>query len=116
MTDDRGSGGLAVVWATALVVSATVAALTWSAALESRQRAGMAADLAALAAASAQLRGQDPCWTAERVARAQGARVLECVARPRSVAVVVEVVTPAAVLRRLELPPARARARAGSPP
>lgn len=116
MSEDRGQAGLWSVWATALVLATTIAALTWSAAVEARQRAETAADLAALAGASAQVRGLDPCGPAGRVAHAQGARLVGCAPEPAAVGVVVEVVTLSSLLQRLDMPPARARARAGVPP
>lgn len=90
--------------------------LGWSAAVVARQRAENAADLAALAAASAQVRGEEPCAAASRVARAQGARLVHCVPESGAVRLVVEVVAPSSLMRRLEMPPARARARAGVEP
>jgi secretion/DNA translocation related TadE-like protein len=115
VSGDRGQAGLWSVWACMVVLAAVMAVLGWSSALVARQRAENAADLGALAAASAQVRGEEPCGTADRVARAQGARLVRCVPEPGAVSLVVEVVAPSSLLRRLDLPPARARARAGVP-
>lgn len=116
MSGDHGQAGLWSVWASAVVLAVVMAVLGWSAAVVARQRAESAADLAALAAASAQVRGQDPCGAAGRVARGQGARLVSCVPEPAAVSVMVEVAPPSTLLRRLDMPPARARARAGVPP
>lgn len=116
MNGDHGQAGLWSVWAAALVLAATTAVLTWGAAVETRQRAETVADMAALAAASAQVRGQDPCAPAHRVAQAQRGRLVTCAPAVGAVAVVVEVPASSTLLRRLDMPPARARARAGVPP
>lgn len=80
MGDDRGSGAvlaLAVVGATVVMA---LAALTLGSALVVRQRVIGAADASALAAAdtaSGAFAG-DPCPTAQRVARANGAVLSAC--------------------------------------
>jgi secretion/DNA translocation related TadE-like protein len=105
-----------VVAVVGVLLSAALAVLAVGAALVTRQRAEASADLAALAGARALLRGADPCGAAGRVARAGPARLVGC--RPAGAAVlevVVEVPLPGA-FRRLDMPPARARARAGVPP
>lgn len=110
-----GERGSATVWSlcagTVLLLTA-LAVLAWSGALVVRQRAEAAADLAALAGAQALLSGSPPCGRAGRVAVAGGARLVACDVAAGSVTVVVEVRVPG-VLRRLDVPPARARARAG---
>ena len=114
---ERGSAGLLVVWVSAVVMAVTTAALVWGAALAARHRAAQAADLAALAAArdAASVTGR-PCPAAERVARHTGAVVRVCDLLPDgSVLVVVELAVPG-VLPGLDMPPARARARAGALP
>ncbi|MCY7373348.1 MAG: hypothetical protein LH461_06585 [Spirochaetaceae bacterium] len=116
MTGDRGQGALWSLWAATVVLAVTVAVVSWAAALGARQRAEGAADLAALAGAGAQVRGENPCAAADLVARAHEARLVRCVPEPAAVIVVVEVRVPSATLRRLDVPPARARARAGVPP
>jgi len=116
VTGERGLAGLWTVWATTVVLAVALGALAWSAALVAHHRAETAADLTALAAATAQVRGGDPCGVAGRVAEAQGGRLVSCEPQPTSVSVLVEVATPSRMLRRLDMPPARARARAGVPP
>lgn len=113
--DDRGSAGVWTVWAVVLVLSVCLGVLAWAGAVVARQRAENAADLAALAAARSHLGGLDGCVAAARVAAASGARLVAC--RPGMSDVTVSVEVPLAVpLRRLDMPPARARARAGVPP
>lgn len=111
---DRGSAGLLMVWAAAVVLAAATAAVVWGGAVVARHRATRTADLAALAAASAAASGGDrPCSAAVRVARPAGADVAACELLPDgSVLVVVELQVPVAV-PGLDMPPARARARAG---
>jgi secretion/DNA translocation related TadE-like protein len=99
----------------AVVLSAATATLGLAGALVARQRAEAAADLAALAGAQALLRGGDACGTAGRVAVAGRARVVACQPLGTALDLVVEVALPG-VLGRLDMPPARARARAGVPP
>jgi len=120
---DRGSAGLLAVAAAAVVLAATVVALTWGSAVTARHRAARTADLAALAAARAAAAGRpDPCAAAGRVAAASRATVASCaVLTDGSVLVVVEVpvlaspaTSPRGLLER-HLSPARGRARAGAP-
>ena len=113
--DDRGSAGVWTVWAVVLVLSVCLGALAWAGAVVARQRAENAADLAALAAARSHLAGLDGCVAAARVASASGARLVACRPGQSDVTVSVEV-RPVVALRRLDMPPARARARAGVPP
>ena len=80
-----------------------------------RQRAEAAADLAALAGAQALLRGGDACGAAKRVAAARAGEGGRLRAGGEHLYLVVEVALPG-VLGRLDVPPARARARAGEPP
>ena len=111
---DRGSAGLWVLWAVTVLVAATVVGWSLAAVLGARQRAEGAADLAALAAARSAVQGRDACGHAAVVATAGGARLATCVVRDGAVVdVLVEVQLTAPWLRRLDLPPARARARAG---
>lgn len=111
---DRGSGSLAALVVAAVLLATTVGALTWSSAVDARQRAESAADLSALAAARAVATGADGCATAERVTRASRARLAWCAASGSTVSVVVEAEAWSGLLRRLDMPPARARARAGA--
>ena len=118
--DERGSAGLLAVVAAAVVLAATLVALTWGAAVTARHRAARTADLAALAAAQAMAGGfPDPCTAAGQVAGASNATVVSCgVLADGSVLVVVEVpllgaaATSAGPLE-LHVSPARGRARAG---
>jgi len=114
---DGGSAGLLAVWVAFVVLAATTAALVWGAALVARHRAERTADLAALAAArDAATVAAPPCRAAVRVAQGVGAAVAACEVLPdRSVLVVVELAV-ARVLPGLDMPPARARARAGAVP
>jgi len=112
---DLGAGTVLLVAVVAVVLSAATVALGLAAALVTRQRAEAAADLAALAGAQALVRGGDACGTAGRVAAAGRARVVACEPVGTTVHLVVEVRLPG-VLGRLDMPPARARARAGVPP
>lgn len=116
MNGDQGQAGMWSVWATTVVLAATIAVLAWSSAVEARHRAETAADLAALAGASAQVRGEDPCVPAARVAQAQGVRLVGCAPEAGSVGVLVEVAELSSLLRRVDMPPVRARARAGVSP
>ena len=112
---DRGSAGLLAVWVAFVVLAATMAALVWGAALVTRHRAERTADLAALAAAGEAVTAvAQPCQAAARVAQGVGAVVAACDVLPdRSVLVVVELAIPR-VVPGLDMPPARARARAGA--
>ena len=120
---DRGSAGLLAVAAAAVVLAATVVALTWGSAVTARHRAARTADLAALAAAQAAAAGlPDPCAAAGRVAAASRATVASCaVLTDGSVLVVVEVPLLASTataprgLLDAHVSPARGRARAGAP-
>ena len=114
---DAGLAALWTVWATGVVLSVTVATLAWAGAVQGRQRAENAADLAALAGARAERSGGDGCERAARVSQANGARLIRCEPVAGSlVMVVVEVASASRLLRGLDVPPARARARAGVPP
>lgn len=109
---DRGAGALLVLTGVAVVLAAVCVALTWAGAVAARQQAEGAADLAALAGARAVLTGGDGCAAAGRVAWAGGAWLAGCrVGAGADVTVAVEVHP--GWLRRLDMPPARARARAG---
>ena len=112
---DRGAGSVLLTAVVAVVLSAATATLGLAGALVARQRAEAAADLAALAGAEALLRSGDACGTAGRVAAAGRARMVACQPLGTTVDLVVEVALPG-VLSRLDMPPARARARAGVPP
>lgn len=114
---EQGSAGLLAVWVAAVVLAATTAAVVWGGAIVARHRAARTADLAALAAAQAAFSaGPMPCAAADRVAGPVGAVVTACrLLSDGSVLVVVELGVPV-TLPGLDMPPARARARAGVPP
>lgn len=104
-----------------MLLLATAALLAWSGALVLRQRAEGVADLAALAGARHVLRGEDGCAAAARIATAGTAELVGCAVGPRGDVTVVVELDPAALrrlpwLQDLDLPPARARARAGGSP
>jgi secretion/DNA translocation related TadE-like protein len=112
----RGSAAVWVVVACLVTWLAATVALSVGGAVVARHRAAAAADLAALAGARTLAQGVgDPCAEAQRVASATGARVVAC---RRLVDGSLEVVTQVALPRLLDrwphLPPAMARARAGS--
>jgi secretion/DNA translocation related TadE-like protein len=117
-----GDGGSATVWVAVLcltVWAVGLAATGVGIALVARHRAESAADLAALAAARAAAGGDpDACAQARRVAGAGRARVARCQpASDGSVLIVTEVAVPGlpgGAARWADVPPARARARAGA--
>lgn len=76
--DDRGSGTGLTAALVLFIVGATVVGVWIAGWLASLQRAARAADLAALAGASAHVRAADECEAARRVARANEAEVVEC--------------------------------------
>lgn len=109
----RGEAGAATVVATALlgVLLLVGAALGVVAAMvHAHRQAQSAADLAALAAASALGRGGDACAMADRIATANHARLDVCEVRGREVDVEVTVTGPHWLGQTEDL---RARARAG---
>lgn len=113
----RGSAGVLVVCVTGATLAATLAVLAWSTAVQGRQRAEAAADMAALAAARASMRGGEGCVAAGAVVDAMAVRLTRCrVDADGRADVEVAVDFDATWLRRLDVPPARARARAGVPP
>lgn len=97
MSKDRGSASVYVLAAAAVVLLAGMAAGVVGSAVVARHRAGAAADFGALAAASSAQRGSgSPCAVAERVVRANGARLVGCQIRGAD-AIVTAAVSPAAV-------------------
>jgi secretion/DNA translocation related TadE-like protein len=105
-----------VLWAVTVLVATAMVGWSLAAVLAARQQADGSADLAALAAARSAMEGRDACSRAAVVATAGGARLAGCsLAAGAVVDVLVEVQVSAPWLRRLDLPPARARARAGPP-
>ncbi|MDQ1603131.1 MAG: hypothetical protein QOE01_976 [Actinomycetota bacterium] len=97
----------------AVVVAATTTALAVGSAVVARHRADGAADLAALAGAELLVRGDpQPCAAAARVAAESGARLDSCQVAAGTV-LVVAAVEPGWSAWGLDMPPARASARAG---
>jgi secretion/DNA translocation related TadE-like protein len=115
---DRGSATLWVAVACLVTWSVAIFALSVGGVIAARHRAASAADLAALAGARTLVAGVgDPCTEAQRVAAAAKARVVACnVATDGSLQVVAEAALPHLLARWPQLPPARARARAGVTP
>ena len=112
---DRGSATIWVAIACLVTWSVALFALSVGGVIAARHRAASAADLAALAGARTLVAGVgDPCAAAQRVAAAAGARVVACdVLANGSLQVVAEAALPRLLARWPQLPPARARARAG---
>ncbi|TPQ20920.1 Rv3654c family TadE-like protein [Streptomyces sporangiiformans] len=78
-SSDRGSATVWTVGAIALLCVAFGVVLAMGQAVVTRHRAGGAADLAALAAADHWMEGGTAaCAQADRVARAQGTRIVRC--------------------------------------
>ncbi|MCX4235827.1 Rv3654c family TadE-like protein [Streptomyces ortus] len=79
---DRGSATVWTVGALAVLCVVFGAVLAMGQAVVARHRAGGAADLAALAAADHWMYGRtEACARADRVARAQGTRIVRCAVR-----------------------------------
>ena len=115
---DRGSATIWVAIACLVTWSVALVALSVGGVIAARHRAASAADLAALAGARTLVAGVgDPCAAAQRVAAAAGARVVACdVLANGSLQVVAEAALPRLLAGWPQLPPARARARAGVQP
>ncbi len=79
MTRDRGSASVYVLAVSAVTLMVGLAAVAVGTAVVTRHRAEAAADLGAIAAASAALRGQPgACAQAGEVVRANGAKLTGC--------------------------------------
>ncbi|MCZ4497497.1 MAG: hypothetical protein JWQ74_50 [Marmoricola sp.] len=107
-----GEDGAGVVLVLALVALLTFLALvasSVSAVVVGHRRVQAAADLAALAGATARENGEDPCVAAADQARLNGASSTDCVVDGGTVRVVVELSLPAGLGGRTVV----ARARAG---
>ncbi|MEY9951265.1 Rv3654c family TadE-like protein [Leifsonia sp. EB34] len=91
---ERGAGSVLALVVVAVTVALTAAAIGVTGAWGARQKAAVAADATALAAADAAVgrMGGEPCGRAEAVAHANGAAVAGCVVS--GVVVTVEVVVP----------------------
>ena len=88
---ERGSATLLGVVLLAAVVAASLVASAVASVVEVRHRAGAAADLAAVAAAEAWVRGRPACSVADAVVSRNGARLIGCRMEGAAVAVSVEV-------------------------
>ncbi|MBO1737487.1 Rv3654c family TadE-like protein [Leifsonia sp. TF02-11] len=106
---ERGSGTVLALATVAVLAAVTAAVVLVCGAWVARQRAGIAADAAALAGADVAVgrAAGDPCTQARLVARANGAPLAECAVA--GVVVTVTAVVPYAGWR------AEAPARAGPP-
>lgn len=97
---DRGSAGLWLMAFAMVVFTAASAVVVEGVAFAARHRAGNAADLSALAGAATLIDASGAgiasssdiaCRDADRIARANGARLIDCVVRDGIVEVVVAV-------------------------
>jgi len=107
---ERGSATVYVLTVALLLMAVTLGAAGFAGLATAKHRATAAADLAALAAASA---GQAGCDLAGRTAARNGGRLTECTREGRNVTVTVEVVARAPFGLQ---PTLHARARAGPAP
>lgn len=92
--DDQGSATVLVLAFCSALLLVGAALGVVAAMVLAHRTAQAAADLAALAGASAQARGRDPCAASAAVAAANGARLRSCTPRLDEVRVVVEVAGP----------------------
>lgn len=112
--DERGSATVTGACAIAALAGLVVLVLYVGAAVAARHHAQSAADLAALAAASALVLGEaDPCAQADVIAGRAGAVVASCAPEDGDVVVSVDVYVELGLLGHR---PARATARAGPVP
>jgi secretion/DNA translocation related TadE-like protein len=107
--DERGAATVVAIGLVGVLTFVTAVCVGVAALVLAHRRAQVAADLAALAGASALQRGADPCAAAGTITERQGARLQRCVVEGEEV-VVVTGVRVATALGGAELP---ARARAG---
>jgi secretion/DNA translocation related TadE-like protein len=91
MRHERGSTAVLAVLLAATVLTVALVAVAGVRLADLRHRAGVAADLAALAGAQEAVHGGSPCPAAGRVARANGAVVVGCVTASAEVTVQVQV-------------------------
>lgn len=92
--DERGAITVFAVACLAVLLLLGAALGVVAAMVRAHRAAQSAADLGALAAASALVRGRDPCGAAGGIAAANGAELLTCEIRGRAVRVTVEVAGP----------------------
>lgn len=107
---ERGTGTVFAITLLAVLLLVGSALAVVAALVRAHRMAESAADLAALAAASAIGRGSDPCSAAARIATANGGLLADCVPSGREVEVTVEVLGPRWLGQSADL---SARARAG---
>jgi secretion/DNA translocation related TadE-like protein len=101
--DDSAEQGSTAVLAVVLMAGVLVVAIVagwWAGVVGARHRAATAADLAALAAAEAYVRGQPPCAAASESARLNDVDVVGCAAVGSSVRVAVVVPVRVEILGR----------------
>lgn len=110
---DGGSGSIYVISAAGALLALGVAGATVGDAVLARHRAESAADLVAIAGATAGLRGGDACVVATLDADRRGVELEHCQAADDGSIVVVIRMAPSSMLRRLRVGPALARSRAG---
>ncbi len=99
-----------VIALTAVLALVAVLGIGVAGLFSAHRRVAAAADLAALAGAVAQQRGEEPCAAAARIATANGADLIACLVRIGSVEVTARL-EPGGFLQGAEL---LARARAGT--
>ncbi|HVF20372.1 MAG TPA: Rv3654c family TadE-like protein [Mycobacteriales bacterium] len=107
---DRGSVSLYVLWVGVVVVTFAVGLGAVAVARIASARAAGAADLAALAGAAAERRGDDGCGRAKVIAGHGGARLVRCDVAVGGIVTVVVVVPLRGALARFGTASARARA------
>lgn len=107
---DRGAASLLVATCVALLLTIGAALGVVAALVRSQRSAQSAADLAALAAASARQRGDDACAVATKLARANSAELVGCSVLGDDVLVAIEVTGPRWLGQTADL---SAHARAG---
>ena len=93
---DRGAGTVLTALGMVAILAATAVGVWIASWVDAVHQARHAADLAALAGASAQVEGRDPCVAAERTAVANRGAVTTCSVRgsPQAFSVRVRVVVP----------------------
>jgi secretion/DNA translocation related TadE-like protein len=92
--DERGAATVFAVACLAVLLLVGSALGVVAAMVRAHRAAQSAADLAALAAASALVRGRDPCGSAAAITVANGAELVACDIQRRDVVVAVEVAGP----------------------
>lgn len=108
--DERGGATVFAVACLAVLLLIGAALGVVAAMVRAHRSAQSAADLGALAAASAIADGRDPCGSAAEVARANGAELLSCETRGQDAWITVEVAGPRWLGQTADL---TAQARAG---